>query len=76
MIHVPSNYLTHLANSGPISIRILQNKDNRPEELYDHQNDPHETRNIAKSPEATAIKAKFTKYIPQEWAEELSGRRF
>lgn len=49
---------------------------NGTEELYDHQNDPYETRNIAKSPEATAIKAKFTKYIPQEWAEELSGRRF
>jgi len=44
------------------------------EELYDHQNDPHELSNLASNPAYDAIKKGLTKWIPDTWAKSLGGR--
>lgn len=37
---------------------------NGSEELYDHQNDPHETRNVADNPEFADVKADLAQWLP------------
>lgn len=38
------------------------------EELYDHEKDPHEHKNISKNPEMRATIDALGEYIPKEWA--------
>jgi arylsulfatase A-like enzyme len=45
------------------------------EELYDHRNDPHEFRNLAKEPGSKERKASFRTLIPQKWEPSLGGRK-
>ena len=44
------------------------------EELYDHDNDPHEFNNIVKNPELKEIIERLSKEIPKDWAPCLGGR--
>lgn len=43
-------------------------------ELYDHETDPHEWKNIAKNPECKDIIEELSKEIPRYWAPSLGGR--
>ncbi|MEX0323815.1 MAG: sulfatase [Puniceicoccaceae bacterium] len=45
------------------------------EELYDHDNDPHEWNNLANNPEYRGIIRKLKKYLPDSFAPSLGGRR-
>ena len=44
------------------------------EELYDHQNDPHELENVVSNPAYNAIKKCLAEWIPDTWARSLGGR--
>ncbi|MEZ5277835.1 MAG: sulfatase [Opitutaceae bacterium] len=45
------------------------------EELYDHQADPDEFRNLANDPDYQAVKERLRQYVPKTWARNLGGRR-
>ena len=45
------------------------------EELYDHQADPHEFRNLATDPDHRTVKERLGQYVPTTWARNLGGRR-
>ena len=45
------------------------------EELYDHQADPHEFRNLAGESEYDEVKKRLGDYTPDTWARNLGGRR-
>ena len=47
---------------------------NGDEELYDHQNDPHEFTNLANNPEYSEIIKRLYRSYPKSWAESLGGR--
>lgn len=36
------------------------------EELYNHKNDPHETRNVADNPEHASVKADLARWLPEK----------
>jgi hypothetical protein len=42
------------------------------EELYDHQSDPHEWRNLADDPKFAAAKAALVKWLPKVDAKDVS----
>jgi arylsulfatase A-like enzyme len=44
------------------------------EELYDHQNDPHELNNLASDSAFNVVKKHLAKRIPNTWAKSLGGR--
>jgi len=44
------------------------------EELYDHQVDPHEFKNLAAQPAVQEIKDRLKKWIPDTWAPSMGGR--
>jgi arylsulfatase A-like enzyme len=44
------------------------------EELYDHQADAHEFKNLASKPELAPVKQRLAKWIPEKWAKSLGGR--
>jgi hypothetical protein len=44
------------------------------EELYDHQNDPHEWTNLADRPEYASVKADLAKWLPKADAPNVSPR--
>jgi arylsulfatase A-like enzyme len=45
------------------------------EEVYDHQADPYEHRNLAKDPAAESIRQGLRKWLPTHWAKSLGGRK-
>ncbi len=45
------------------------------EELYDHNNDPHEWNNLAGDPEFAAVKAQLRPHLPQSDAESLKRKK-
>lgn len=45
------------------------------EELYDHENDPYEYKNLANDPKFSTIKKELSGNIPEEFASSLGGRR-
>ena len=44
------------------------------EELYDHQDDPHEWTNLAGKPEFATVKTELTKWLPKTDASNLSPK--
>ena len=44
------------------------------EELYDHQTDAGEHRNLAGDPSLDSVKERLARWIPQKWAKSLGGR--
>ena len=44
------------------------------EELYDHELDPYESKNLANDPSRSQTKEKLRKWIPRTWANSLGGR--
>ncbi len=44
------------------------------EELYDHQEDPHEHDNRAGNPALQPVKDRLGRWIPETWTESLGGR--
>lgn len=53
--------------------RYIRYKDGG-EELYDHQNDPHEWHNLAGDPELAEVKTRLARSLPQRWAEDAPGK--
>ncbi|MDN5210763.1 sulfatase [Fulvivirgaceae bacterium BMA12] len=45
------------------------------EELYDHNSDPYEFKNIANETALSSIKTNLRRYIPKKFAKELPGRK-
>lgn len=43
------------------------------EELYDHERDPHEWRNLAADPELAAVKEELAKWLPEVDAPPMGG---
>lgn len=44
------------------------------EELYDHQMDPYEFKNLAAEPELQQVKDRLKAWIPDTWAPTMGGR--
>lgn len=44
------------------------------EELYDHEKDPHEFKNIASDPAMENVLKKLRKHLPKSWAPSTGGR--
>jgi arylsulfatase A-like enzyme len=45
------------------------------EELYDHRDDPHEFRNLAREASTEQLRIAFRKLVPQRWERSLGGRK-
>ena len=44
------------------------------EELYDHETDPHELKNLAVDPKTENLRQSFRKQVPDQWVPSIGGR--
>ncbi|MCM2679377.1 sulfatase [Echinimonas agarilytica] len=68
-----SSYGSGVVSVRDIRFRYIQYPDGS-EELYDHDNDPHEWTNLANKPDYDKVKERLKRSLPTKWYPSLGGR--